>query len=82
MIPRQIGRLCPQARAQGQSTVQATPATPVGRDGDSLGVTRGAVLNWLRRIEEHDLAHTTQPGRRSRNQTWARTHPERNGQDE
>ena len=42
---------------------------------DSLGVTRGAVLNWLRRLEEHGLAHTTQPGRRSRNQTWARTPP-------
>ena len=49
---------------------------------DSLGVTRGAVLNWLRRLEEHGLAHTTQPGRRSRNQTWARTRPKPNGQDE
>ena len=48
-----------------------TCATP-----DSLGVTRGAVLNWLRRLEEHGPAHTTQPGRRSRNQTWARTRPE------
>lgn len=40
---------------------------------DCLGVTRGAVLNWLRALEQRGMARTTHPGRRSPNQMWERT---------
>ena len=40
---------------------------------DSLDVTRGAALNLLRALEQRGMVRTTQPGRRSRNQTWERT---------
>ena len=39
---------------------------------EHLGVTRGAVLMLLRRLEEHGLIRATQQGRRSPNQTWER----------